>query len=297
MSIISDTVQSVAENAKGLITGTNSPFSPQVAQLFGFNVPGLPLISARDYFLVQMESWFSSIPMSTQWIVLIEKYPAALNNSILQGLERTDGSKKGWDIDRAKSILTSHPYQKIVGCIFAHAVTVPGEQLNVDYVGVDNNRGFIPGLTSKNRSNFTNLAITFKEVNTSFIDFVLRPWLILAAHYGLVTRDPTDPNEMLKDVKTNIIVMQFTRTYQNISMVPRKIWTFFNAIPIQTTSEPMTYTDEVLQTNDIQWAFTHYTVQNNLYIPIPDIISRVANGQLPTVSPFQYGLNPFNRKT
>jgi len=82
----SSALNSLGENIAGIGTGSNPLFAPQVTQLFGLNIPGVPIISTRNYFLTQMESWFTAIPMSTQWIVLIDKYPAGLKTSIIQGL-------------------------------------------------------------------------------------------------------------------------------------------------------------------------------------------------------------------
>ena len=62
----------LGQNFTGLATGNNPLFAPQVTNLFGFNIPGVPIVSVRDYFLFQMESWFTAIPNSSQWIVVID---------------------------------------------------------------------------------------------------------------------------------------------------------------------------------------------------------------------------------
>ena len=105
---LTDALNSLGNNFTGLGTGTNTLFAPQAINLFGFNIPGVPIISVRDYFLTQMESWFTSIPMSTQWVIVIDNYPVAIRTQIIQGLERIDGSKKGFDISTAATILNSH---------------------------------------------------------------------------------------------------------------------------------------------------------------------------------------------
>ena len=134
-------INSIGQNITNVTTGQNPLFAPQVANLFGFNVQGVPLISARDFFLTQMESWFTSIPLQTQWIVLVNRYPKCINTKILQGLEKTSGSKKGFDVDRAVSILKSAPLQRIVGCLFAQGVNIPGEMVQTDNIRIENNRG------------------------------------------------------------------------------------------------------------------------------------------------------------
>lgn len=286
----------LGQNFTGLFTGTNPSFAPQVTDLFGFNIPGVPLISVRDYFLVQMESWFTAIPNSTQWIVVIDRYPPALRTSIIQGLERTDGSKKGFNIDTALNILKSFPLQKVIGCLFAHEVTIPTEQFDVMAATVPNNRGFLPGILGSGRNtDFPTLNIDFRETNTSFIDFVIRPWVILASHFGMTAR-PGDSatTRDFRNMKVNMTLLQFTRTYHSISMIPRKVFSFYNCVPYQVSEQSMDYTEERLLTYNTKWTYSHYTVENNLYLPIADIVNRISQGEIPRVTSFQNGIGSIN---
>lgn len=286
---ISDLLNGLGTSINGIGTGTNSLAEPGITSLFGFNIPGIPLISSRDFFLAQMESWFTSIPMTSQWMIVIDRYPAALSTSIIQGLERVAGDKQGFDIDMAKSILTSYPLQRVVGCIFAHAVTIPTEQYSINSVSVANNRGYLPGIIADGRqTDALSLVIDFKDTNTSFVDFIIRPWTILAAHFGLCARPgDTDTSKDIRNMKCNITVMQFTRTIQNISMVPRKVWHFYNCVPTTVGEESLTYDVDTLPICNTRWTYTNYTIDNNMYIPVGSIINSIANGNIPTISPLQ----------
>ena len=280
----SSALDSLGQNIAGIGTGANPLFAPQAAQLFGLNLPAVPLISTRDYFLTQMESWFTAIPMSTQWIILIDSYPPGLSTSVIQGLERIDGGKKGFDIDSAKNILTSYPLNKIIGCLFANNVTIPNEAWNVESVAVDNNRGFLPGVLGGGRNHEAPvLDIGFRETNTSFIDFVIRPWIILAAHFGLVARDPRDSEQALKNMKVNMHIMQYTRSRAGVSMIPRKIWNFYNCVPFTVNEESLEYTEEKMTVYNTRWTYSNYTVTNNLYLPIVEIINNFAKNGLPNI--------------
>lgn len=281
----SSALDSLGQNIAGVGTGSNPLFAPQIATLFGLNLPAVPIISTRDYFLTQMESWFTTIPMSTQWIVLIDSYPSALKTSVIQGLERIDGSKQGFDIDNAKNILTSFPLQKVVGCLFASEVTIPNESFEVDSASVENNRGFIPGVLGGARTNTAPvLDIQFRETNTSFIDFVVRPWVILGAHFGMVAR-PGDVNGSRdpKNMKVNIHVMQYTRSRAGVSQVPRKTWNFYNCMPFTVNEETLDYTEEKTVAYNTRWTYSNYTISDSLYLPIPDIINQFAKYGVPSV--------------
>ena len=280
----SSALNSLGQNIAGIGTGSNPLFAPQIAQLFGLNIPGVPIISTRDYFLTQMESWFTAIPMSTQWIVLIDRYPPGLKTSLIQGLERIDGSKTGFDIDGAKNILTSFPLQKVIGCLFASSVTVPNEGYAVESASVENNRGFLPGVIAGGRNlEAPVLDLQFRETNTSFIDFVIRPWVILASHYGFVARDPNNYNEAIKNMKVNVHIMQYTRTRAGVSQVPRKIWNFYNCVPFTVNEETLEYTEEKLMNFNTRWTYSNYTVSNNLYLPIVEIINNFAQNGAPSI--------------
>ena len=291
---ITSAFSSIGQNFAGIKTGQNSLFAPQVSQLFGFNIPGIPLISARDHFLTQMESWFTAIPINSQWIVLINQYPSCISTKIIQGLERTDASRKGFDVDKAKNILLSFPLQKITGCIFSQGVSLPQESFSTEYLNIENHRGFSPGLISRERENPPQLSIDFLETNTSFPDFVIRPWIIAGSHFGFVSRNPTDKIESIKNVKTTVSVLQYTRTVQNISMIPRKIWTFYNCAPVLIEGGSVDYAAGTAPTTiSTKWVYSHYTVENNLYFPLTSIINRISTGSFPQVTTSLQGIKNF----
>lgn len=288
---LTDVVQGLGGAVSGVLAGTNPLIAPQITNLFGYTVPGIPLISARDYFLTQMESWLTAIPLKTQWLVLIQGYPKALTTQTLQTLERTEGNSQNFNIDGAVTKLKSFPLNKVVGCIFAQNVGIPENEVN-NSTNTENaySRGFINGVVSGGRNNFSPLQINFLETNTSFVDFVVRPWVILSEHYGYVARPP---GESIKDVSTTITILQYTRSYQRLSMIPRKIWTFYNCYPTSVGTREMVYEGENIDTFPVQWVYSNYAVQNTLYLPLPDIINKISAGIknprsiIPRISPLQ----------
>ena len=297
---LTDAIQGLASNVVGVGRGTNPLSQPQVTSLLGFNIPGVPLISTRDYFLLQLQSWLTALPLQTQWIAVIDSFPYALRTELLQVLERTDGAKKGYDIDQARAILTSYPFQKVIGCVFAQGAQIPGESLSVQDVSVDNNRGFIPGIVAGSRTGYGNtpLQLNFLETNTSIIDFVFRPWVMLASHYGLVARPGDGPGTKdFYNVKSNITLLCYTRSYQNVSQIPRKVFTFYNVVPTLINNINLDYGYEPTEATayTVNFTYTNYTIQNSLYFPLANIIQTVSNAvngsYVPTVSPLQNSSN------
>ena len=84
-------------------------------------------------------------------------------------------------------------------------------------------------------------------------------------------------------------IMQFTRTFQGISMIPRKIWQFYDCCPIQVGSRSMGYDKEGFTQGrnymDTKWTFSNYTVESNFYFPLVSIINRISDGKLPDIFP------------
>ena len=278
---------SFVNSLRGVGNGTNPLIQPQVGNLLGINIPATPLISTRDYFLAQLNTWVTTPSLQSQWICVIDAYPQMLNSSIMRNLERTAGINQAYDIDLAKALLTSYPLQRVAGCIFVNVATVPQESFTVENATLDNNRGFIPGIVGSNREGYAGkpLTLSFLETNTSFVDFVLRPWTILASHYGLVRRKDERFN-----ITCNIILMYYAKTYQNVSMIPRKIFRYYNCVPTTITQQQVDYVEKNETTSfDVNFAYTNYTVENNLYFPLPQIIKSITtnNFKIPTISPFQ----------
>lgn len=246
-------------------------------------IPGIPLISFRDYFLTTMESWVATIPLKTQFIAIIQEFPATLNSTVLQSLENVQGDKKGWSIDNARTALINYPLQGIVGCIFLDGADIPDDSVTAGVAPIENNRGFNQGSILTNRNAFANsqLTLRFRETNTSFTDMIMRPWAILAAHKGFVYRKKSE------SIKTNITIMQYSRTYQNVSQIPRKVWNFYDCAPLSVGTRNLTYTDEGVDHYDVPFLYNYYTIEDNLYIPLPDILKQIGSGKLPRISPFQ----------
>ena len=280
-----------ATTALATLGGINQPGTLAAPSTIVSNVaiPGVPLISFRDYFLNTLESWVATIPLRTQFIAIIEQFPPSLTTATMQNLEPVkayDGSGSGWNIDNARTALTNYPLQNVVGCIFLDGAEIPNETLTAGTASIDNNRGFVQGGILENRDAFAsnNLTLRFRETNTSFTDMIMRPWVILGAHKGFVYRGAPGTKE---SIKCNITIMQYSRTYQNVSQIPRKVWHFYDCVPLSVGTRSLTYDTETYEAYDVPFLYNYYTVADNLYIPLPDIITTLGNGNIPKISPFQ----------
>ena len=243
--------------------------SPDIGQTILGNIPSLVTISPRSYFLQQMESWISAPSNASQWIILFEDFPKTLQTEVLQGLEYTSGDKKGWNIP--KKALTNYALQKTIGCVFAQGVRLPKERNIIGYTPPI--RGFLGGPVAQGREPAQPLILDFLETYLSFVDGILRPWTILSEHRGLVARPKAE------SIKTNITVIQYGFTSQNLAPIARKIWNFYDVCPVGITSATYDYSNgEVERRTGIEFAYNKYDLYNTTYIPVFDLIDKFSNG-------------------
>ena len=250
-----DDIRRVGEKIDGLLGTDIFPFNYP----FGFN----------ENFLQHMAKWEFAIPNKFLWLVNIESaanlstnrnfsvgdpIPDYINSASMRVYEPGDNGQhaggpegapsysKGWDIDQSKKEITASTYMRTGGqhgCILAQGAILPGEQYEVRDVAINNNMGFLPGKVGGNRSGMAPLVLQWRETNRSFVDTVIRPWVILTSHIGLAARPPTDG----RCVKANISIVQLAKTYQYTPLVERKIWRFYNCVPVSINTNELTYQD------------------------------------------------------
>lgn len=256
-------------------------------QLFGTNVPLTPLVSFRNHFLRQLSTWSGSIPNQFQFLILIDHFPAAVSTSMLQKVEPVgDGDGVANNIDKNVAVTTNYLNQKVAGCIFAQGCTIPGETVQRNYAKTSKQRGFLGGLYADPRQDMEPLTLQFLETNTSFIDFVIRPWVILTGHLGLVARPgdvPENGETDAKNIKTNITIIQLAKTYQKRSSVQRKVWRFYNCAPASVDQAQLASNATQMQTYNTQWYYTNYTVGGIPFIPVEEIIENFSSGKISSI--------------
>lgn len=276
------TLNSINNAIQGAGAGVNRLAGGSISQpgisLLGTNIPLQPLISTREVFLDSLSQWTNAIPLKTQFIILFDYFPIGLNTTVLQKLEPVVQSN-GFDISVAKNLLTNLKNQSIIGCIFANGFNIASETLGYANAPIQNNRGFIPGTILGNRQAFSEneFTLNFRETNTSFVDQVIRPWLIMASHFGYVARDNSDPIEQLKNCKTNITVLQYTRSKEGLSQIPRKTWRFYNCIPVSLDTRSGEYdsSQEGIENYSVKWVYDKYEIGNNLYFSVRNLIQSI----------------------
>jgi hypothetical protein len=156
--------------------------------------------------------------------------------------------------------------EKFNNLYFATSVSLPGESVTTGRVGFSTESGgvyggLLSGPVLKGRKDNTNLEIGIIETNNSFIDYVMRPWVVAVSQFGLFARIPTND----QNFKT-IVQVYFLDKIGTDTGIPfiRKSITFNNAAPVEVSGFEVGYgngkgTD--LRVAKTVWTYSTYSVQ------------------------------------
>ena len=253
----------------GGLQNTANNFTPGATTEFINNMTtgiGQAPITPRQNFFNMLERWETTLPLTSLWMVFF-KIPQVVTDQQLKEYGELPGGIN-WGVDGVKSAFGGGDFTGTYGCALAQTVGIPVEQLGIDTVGPVN-RGFLKGPVVQQRQSFAALNIEFLETTLSFNDFLLRPWIILTSHLGLVHSSKPE-----RRVTTDVYVVNLSRagtdfgeseTPQNQgnnqrSFIPRKIWLFQDCIPVNIGQETYTYGQSEIDRRDTEWSFRRYQV-------------------------------------
>lgn len=254
-----------------------------------------------DYFISMMDYWMAAIPDKFLWLVefecpslLSQRLPWNLGNyntspgGGIRSLEHTgqDGNSDfGWfSTPHNFNVFDNDTFQTPeLGCIFAQGINIPDEQAAVGFQSIQpGQNGFLPVYNMQGRRSPLELTIQFRETNFSFGDFIIRPWIIMASHYGLVARDTQDRDQLAKNIKTNVHISLFAKgsprkVYNDQSQIDpegepdapkvimRKKFSFYNCVPTRMGTQDHSYEPTAeMYMHTVQFAYSHYTVTGPL---------------------------------
>lgn len=218
------------------------------------------------YYLDIISQWPTAPALASMWLIVFDlQSVAALKNDPGSQVSYLDSEDfQPWEISASTvTDLIGTDYQQntnnLVGCVFAQEVNIPGETISA--VQPDLKWG---GLQTpyviQNRSGFEKLKITFLETNASFADLVIRPWIVLAGHYGLIARDPSS----IKNVKCSFMdVIQFAKTSPTKSATIRKIVRYYDVVPVSLESVQLSQAEEGLKRRSTTFIYNGYSVMES----------------------------------
>jgi hypothetical protein len=156
-----------------------------------------------------------------------------------------------WNIDHAMKSLLISDYFDIKGCLFVQDVNLPSESITANPEGIQTN-GFMRTYSGAGRDANLPLRISFLETNVSFVDNIIRPWVITTGHLGLIARSG-DLN-----YRCNITVRKFGVLRPDFAPFEVCRWKFFGACPTEVLGEECTYTASTSPTLRAATFIYHY---------------------------------------
>lgn len=204
----------------------------------------------------------TSIPLNSNFLICFA------NAGMPRGIKTFNDTATGnyepdsWGIDKEKNTLLGNTEGKYnYKCLFANGVNLPGESFGQKRVGMsdlflDNSGGLLSGVVSTGREQKTALNISFLETNTSFIDAVIRPWIVAASHYGLYAREDDSPY----NVKASIVVLMFDHKINTKNLI-RKKFTFFDCVPTSFGEQQITFGKADTTITSVSWLYSNYSIE------------------------------------
>ncbi len=214
---------------------------------------------AISHFVSLLDQWSYHYPLPSQWAVEIP-LPGGINSSLEENIRQLEHPE--WGISSALSELTKYEVLKkdTVHCFFVDTVNLAGESYSIQSTTIGEgsiNGGLIPGIYSGGRQDFSSrsVSIGFRETAYSFADFVIRPWIILAAHLGRIA----DQNNQ---IKADITVYSYGKSYSNSNRpVIRKIYRYYGCVPAKIEAQTLKYgEDSNIITYNTEWFFDRYSI-------------------------------------
>lgn len=240
---------------------------------YDINCGGSPDIQYQHipYFHSMLCEWAYGITMSFFWVVVIDAQNRGHLMSSLESVGQLEPTMRGqWEVTNAEmDTVFNSQTQDTIGCIFAESIRVPGEGISIEHVGGGGTRlGHLKGPTVSTRDNLANLEIGFRETNTSFTDFFLRPWSIVTGYKGLISDDGGISGAAPYwggSIKSNIHLYQLAKSNApgescNPSVI-RKEFHFFDAVPISISEDSLTYeSGGSANKRQVNFTYNYYTV-------------------------------------
>ena len=235
------------------------PLPEPVGPVLGEGPPDM-LNRAYQFYEDTLKDAAFALPHSAKWAVFIRPQNQRYLESQLQQMDIYEPSKSSddWNHFNKTQNLMSDRAQNTIGCIFALGVTQAGFGMGVSNFGGVNGaiNGFVKAPVSQGREDNQTVELIVKETNSSYTDFMPRPWAQIAAHMGFHAR-PTS-----QSIKADITIFEMDYTFAlNRSMI-RKVFNYYDCLPININQENLNYEPDKVIQRQIQFAYNYYTIQS-----------------------------------
>lgn len=200
----------------------------------------------------------SALPKGAQWVVDFEAL-----DTVEKAIEATADLEpgNGWNIAAGLyTLLYNNDYNR-KGCLFCQAVSVPGEQAIANPEGIQKNH-FIRTAVGDGRSDYTptGLRMVFLDTNVSFVDNVIRPWVVTTARFGMIARPPGATN-----YRSIISVYKIGVLTPDVPPFILQKYTFYGICPVDVSAEEYNYSPASAPVNrEATFVFHYYKLETDI---------------------------------
>jgi hypothetical protein len=196
-----------------------------------------------------------SLPKGPLWVLTFH-FDSDILNTIKSVKQYEPRLPEPWLIDQAVNAVTTRRYQREKGCMFAQTVTIPGESLGYSREGPNYN-GYIRGGVGQGRTDFDPIRISFLNTNVNFVENVIRPWVVMTGHLGMVARPKN------QKYRCNITVYRLGIETPDRPPFILQQYNFFDACPINVLASDLSYTpDGTSLTTQAEFVYHWYTTSS-----------------------------------
>lgn len=250
-----------------------------------------PFSGRIPYFLTQvLQSPAGSIPKGAQWVLSFDGvYGEVATTGNTGKIVPIEAIKKGtlfepgkWNIDPSIDATLEEKYQTTKGCMWAQAVSVPGEGLTVNTEGISYN-GYIRSQVGGGRVDQNTLSISFLDTNISFVDNTIRAWVIATGHLGMIARTGPD------NYRGNISLYRLGVLTSEDPPFVTQHYQFYGVCPVSISTEEWNYSKDIsFRPREATFAYHYYTldtVTGNRFLEAPNAAQETLQASPVTTEP------------
>lgn len=224
-----------------------------------------PILTPSE-FLERISSFLYHIPCQWLYVVHFKEIPS----SILE-LDYFHDEFGNFSLDdNDQKVIVQNIIDSVINqrgsCWFAMDMALPGEKIslaNGDFMSNTQRGGLMGSPTLQSRDKFDELKLALLETNASFGDLVIRPWIKLVSHAGMIARSDDDP----LNCKTDCWITFYSKNGANNHLVPRKQYHFHDVVPISINGETKVNSgdgDVKSEARTVNFTYSHYTITSDL---------------------------------
>jgi hypothetical protein len=192
--------------------------------------------------------------LKTQWTCHLSNVPSKIINNL--NLEKYEHSP--WSISNKNilnRILSEYVKNSQRHFMYISDISINGEESKTRPLSIIFERGAFHSPDFIDRRVFEGkhiLKTKLYETEYSFLDFLIRPWTIIASYEGSIAQSGSEK------IKANELeVIFYSRTGER-----RKRYIFSNIFPFSINSSDFQHSKDGNATIEVKWLFTHYRVED-----------------------------------